>query len=146
MKNFFPLILSFLVALLAVSSSSAQFAYTNPSAGGKYVKAGSAILLRSAKSLDVSSVFEKKIFTVTGSLSGKHTFQIKLLGDGKSIILQPDKQFSGGELVTVTTSSDLRFADEKKFQAESFSFQIEPAYTPAQKAILADAIAHTYAD
>src|SRR5262245_58036049 len=100
MRNFFAFFISLLLIAAATSNSFAQFQYTNPVPGGKFVKSNTVITLVSEQPLEESSLFIRNMFTVKGSSSGKHDVEIKLLDDERTIILKPAKKFTADEMVT----------------------------------------------
>ena len=102
----------------------AQFSYVNPVPGSKYHNPQANIILKNGALLDRSSVAEKGLIEISGSLSGKHTWVARLAEDNKTVIIQPDIVFEYGEIVTVKVNAVLRKQQGQTVEGTVFSFEI----------------------
>ena len=126
-----------LVAIvLAVGTLHAQFANISPVPGSKFHNPETIIILRGENTFDESTVRSGAIFSVTGSLSGKHSARVKVADGGKIINLVPDVPFSYGETVTVTIGEGLKALDGKNLSGTSFTFDIKRAFTDEEKNLI----------
>lgn len=98
------------------------------------------IIIRPGSLLDILSI-SPSLFTITGSLSGKHGFNIVLARDKKTIILNPTSSFAYGEKVDVVMKKGIRNAEGETYSAFSFSFFIHREYNDEEKQRISVAIA-----
>lgn len=93
--------------LVAGNEKNLPFEYISPRHGAKMVSPENNIILRPGMMLDRSSASTAK-FVVEGSESGIHRGKLILLADEKTLIFQPARFFSPGEIVTVKLKSGIR--------------------------------------
>src|SRR6266446_10787730 len=133
--NLQSLVLFFILA--STSFSSAQFQYISPEPGSKFHDPNTSIILRNGNLLDENSLLTKNIFTITGSVSGKHNCKITLAEKDKTIILKPTTPFTGGEIVTVNVAEGIRNLSKEKILGTSFSFEIRNTRTAEENELIA---------
>lgn len=126
MKSF-----TLLLALAFCTHAYAQFQYVSPMPGSTLIDPDHHIIIREGRSIDASSV-NKNLFSITGSLSGAHSFKLVLSDDGKTILLYPDQPFAFSEQVVVSVASGLKTKTGETASGYSFSFSTHREYTPAE--------------
>lgn len=126
--------------------SQAQFQYISPVPGSKYHDPNTTITLRNGNQLDEASLLTKNLFRVQGSLSGKHDYEVKLAGNGKTIILKPAQPFAGGETVTVDIAEGIQSSSRQKIHGISFSFEIRKTRTPEESQRIAKQMQEFYSE
>lgn len=109
--------------------SEAQFQFISPVPDSKYHPPQETIILRNGKSLEASSVHTKSLFKVTGSVSGVHQCEIRLVEGKKTIIAKPLIPFTAGEKVTVSVGEKIRTEQGEKVKGISFSFFIRKTWS-----------------
>lgn len=118
-----------LLALLSFSSAAfAQYQYVSPKPGATYVNPGHHIIIRQGQLLDRSSV-TGDLFSISGAVSGNHTFRTVVSSDGKTVLLYPEHPFAFNEQVTVNVASGLRTVTGEMAGAYTFSFTTHREYT-----------------
>lgn len=88
--------------------------YLSPLPDSKYNPEGTTIAVRYGDTFSETSL-NRWLFTVTGSVSGKHDGKIILANDQKTVIFKPEQPFAPGEDVTVrirpgTTATEIRYS------------------------------------
>ncbi|HYV90572.1 MAG TPA: aryl-sulfate sulfotransferase [Chitinophagales bacterium] len=145
-KLFTALFITAGFTLAGTSFSNAQFQYVSPDPGSKLLDPNTTIILRCESLPDESSVHTKNIFTVKGSISGKHECEITLAEKGKTIILKPTKPFAGGETVTVDVAEELYTSTNEKIHSTSFNFEIRKARTAEENQLIAQQMQQLYSE
>ncbi|MCK5703095.1 MAG: hypothetical protein KAI29_18160, partial [Cyclobacteriaceae bacterium] len=84
------------------------------------------IILRHSNFLDQASL-SADLIKVEGSISGIHTGEFLLSDDNKTMVFNPDRAFTGNEVVTVALSYGLKKLSGSKIPGYSFSFNTAPA-------------------
>ncbi len=130
---------------LGYFNAMAQFEYVSPLPSSSYNKPKSTIILKTKIGFDVASLKNKKLFSVTGSISGRHEVNISICENGKTILLQPVSAFAFGEKVRVLVNEGIVSIAGDKIEATDFSFEIEPQYSAAQKKLMAEHMKSVYA-
>jgi hypothetical protein len=134
-KNISAVLLLF---LLLHKISFAQFPYLSPVPGSGYHNPDRTIILRNGSDIDASSI-NKKYFSITGSVSGKHQVEIILADDNKTIILDPAIPFAYDETVMVTVRDGIRKSGGTVISGCSFSFQTRQ-YRTQQEQLRIDSV------
>ncbi len=117
-------ILTIISCILFVSFSFAQFVYVNPLPGSVNHRPEVTIALNPGSDVDISSLDQSGLFTVTGTVSGDHTFRAILSSDKHTIILKPDVHFTNGENITVNVKDGIRTINGVIISGTTFSFSI----------------------
>ncbi|PDH45910.1 MAG: hypothetical protein CND86_05920 [Bacteroidetes bacterium MED-G21] len=79
-----------------------KFIYTSPENGSMYHNEKRCIILRNSYELNIHNLKSYYEFSITGDLSGNHTFDLSLAKDLKTIIIQSHNDFHLSELVTLS--------------------------------------------
>ncbi|MFA6457274.1 MAG: aryl-sulfate sulfotransferase [Bacteroidota bacterium] len=102
-------ILSFIILLCSWQIAAAQspgFQYVSPKPNSILVSSETNIILKSSSVVERSSI-SSNLFRVEGTLSGVHDGTTILTDDGRTIVFNPFVPFSGDEIVSVLTQSDI---------------------------------------
>lgn len=102
----------------------AQFESISPVPGSRYHNPEETIILCSQYPLDESSIHVRNLFSITGSATGVHRFEVKLVGDLRTIILKPVTPFAEGESVNVKIGEGIETSKGEKIEGHSFGFSI----------------------
>ncbi len=105
-----------------VSSLSPTPQYYSPLGDAKYVSKGATIIIRYGPVLS-SQIVDELDFAIEGSRSGRHTGQVILADDNRTVIFMPDLPFSPGEKVVVNISA-LQLDPETTYPAISYIFTV----------------------
>ena len=111
--------------------------YVSPSPGATLVLPATTIAFRPGATINRQSLISD-LFHVVGTLSGKHTGQVVLADDQRTVIFKPNEPFALGENVTVDITSGLLSAAGKGLDGTSFTFRITPHATPQAPARASD--------
>ena len=101
----------------------AKITYQSPVAGAEYVMPATTIIIRVSEKVDRASL-ARKLFSVTGTASGRHTGSIILSDDERTVIFKPDYPFMLGETVTASVSDGIRTDSGEEAAGTSFNFHI----------------------
>lgn len=112
-----------LTFLLLVHTAYAQFTYISPMPESKMHNKEANIILRSGEYVNAASL-RPDLFSISGSVSGEHILKVKLAADKKTILIQHEAVFSGGETVTVTVDDGIRNSDGSSVCGTTFQFQV----------------------
>lgn len=128
MKRSICLIFLFLLAPfgavgLSQPASAASLNYLSPPDGGRFVPPASTVALRLDGPIEPSSL-SPALFTLTGSLSGKHAGQTQLATDGSTVVFKPASPFAAGETVTLAVGSGLKTRSGELFGGLTSSFSV----------------------
>lgn len=121
--------LFFATLMLFCRHGFAQYQYIAPVPGSADHNPERNIIIREGSLIDAASLKKKKLFTITGSSSGKHDFEVVLCRDQQTILLNPLTLFDEGETVTVVIEKGLQRANGTTADAYSFHFSIHRKYT-----------------
>lgn len=124
---------------LSGPAAPASLAYLSPPDGGRFVPPASTIALRLDGPIDPLSL-SPALFSVTGSVSGRHTGQALLATDGATVVFKPSAPFVAGETVTVAVWPGLRTLSGAVFGGlrSSFSVSAQARSQTAVEEILAE--------
>jgi len=111
----------FLFVAGASSQRTLSIEYQSPLPNAKYVNPGSSIILRSSNPLDPGLV-SADMFSIIGSSSGTVEGSVSLLGDRRTLIFKPEKEFATGETVTVKLPPE--FAGDVGTRPGEFEFHV----------------------
>ncbi|NQT23906.1 aryl-sulfate sulfotransferase [candidate division KSB1 bacterium] len=89
----------FIFVLFLFGNVYSKIIYTYPLPDSKYVNPKTNIIIR--KDNDISYRMLEINFNVSGSKSGQHKGRVILSDDNKTLIFEPDNDFSLGEMITV---------------------------------------------
>ncbi len=131
MKHAVPVILSFILSVLAISAY-AQFGYISPLPGSKMSNTTTTIILKNGSLINYSSL-KNELVSITGSKSGAHSSTIILSDDRKTICIHPFPVFQDDETVTVSTSDGFRNANGTIIKGIEFEFQTHPKHPAVKK-------------
>lgn len=134
-----PFTLFLVLCLLAGNYVSAQMQFVSPLPGSADHNPERNIIIRDGALIDAASINKKNLFSIVGSISGKHDFELVLCRDQRTIILNPLVPFTEGEKVTATVGNSLRRTDGTFVKPASFSFSIHRTYTQKEKERIAGA-------
>lgn len=109
-----------------MSQETIGFTYHSPVDGAKFVNTEQVIILRTGHAYDVTSLARCQV-SIIGSDGGEITSSWSLSADRKTLFLQPDKNFSYGETVTVMIPEGLLTGNGQMIEPATFRFQTEPA-------------------
>jgi Arylsulfotransferase (ASST)/Bacterial Ig-like domain len=109
----------------SVAVAPAILRYLAPPDGGHFVPTGSTVALRLDGQIDPPTL-SPALFTVTGSVSGRHSGQALLAADGATVIFKPAAPFAAGETVTVAVGPGLKTQTGAAFGGLRSSFGIAP--------------------
>ncbi|MBA3648579.1 MAG: aryl-sulfate sulfotransferase [Chitinophagales bacterium] len=123
----------FLSIWLLSPTAIAQFAYISPEPSSRHHFPETNIILKNGDLIDDKSLDGKKLLTITGSLSGEHSWMAQLSDDNKTIIIKPQPAFVYSETVSVTVHSGIKKTSKEKIQGVSFTFYIKPESTPQEQ-------------
>ncbi|MBA3649326.1 MAG: aryl-sulfate sulfotransferase [Chitinophagales bacterium] len=118
---------------LAAQSIVAQFKYISPLPGSALHYPETNIILKNGNMIDKSSISNKNLFTVSGSISGNHSWTARLSVDNKTVTIQPHPDFAYGETVYVTVYPGLKKLSGESIEGVSFSFQIRNQLTGEER-------------
>ncbi len=107
--------------------AAGQFSYLNPVPGSKYHNRETTLAIRNGDFIDEASIRKSGWITITGSVSGTHSYTSRLSDDGKTIVVKPLNIFDFGETVSVSIHSSLKKKGGGLIAGKSFSFQIHEA-------------------
>ncbi len=117
----------------AAATAAPHIVYTSPVAGARYVRTGTALLVRFDHAL-AADAHDLPAFTVTGSTSGAHAGRATLADGGRALLFRPDQPFALGERVNVTVAGGVLGA-----AATCLSFETAAvAPTPLSASLRAD--------
>ncbi|MCY7410763.1 MAG: aryl-sulfate sulfotransferase [Chitinophagales bacterium] len=133
MKNFYSCFVLLALASIFSKTTIAQFCYLNPLPGSVNHNKQTTITIRNGNEIDESSIHYRKLFDITGTVSGVHGYTASLCRDRKTIILKPQSIFADGETIVVTIHDRLRTKEGGRINGKTFSFQIRSEITPEQK-------------
>ncbi len=108
------------------------YQYLSPLPGASLVQPASVITIRSGEEID-PSILTSSIIRVDGSVSGNHTGNITLADDGRTIIFKPDRDFSLGEVVSVSINPGRRKDAARFLRPYIYSFRIIERRVPPDK-------------
>ncbi len=122
---------AFLIVLAAFfysHASLAQYQFIAPLPGSTDHNPDRNIIIRDGNLMDAAIVNRKNLFSIHGSLSGIHDFDIVLCRDQRTILLNPLTAFTEGETVTVNIGNGLQRLDGTAAPAYTFHFSIHRKY------------------
>jgi hypothetical protein len=126
MRKFFYLFhCLFLCYSLAAKSPNQYFNFIDPLPGAKYINREACIIIKPGEQLQKYSLFDKKAYTLTGSISGPCQFNLIQSTDEKTIIIKPIQPFQFGENVKVEFTDNIKTTYGTGIKAFSFSFAIK---------------------
>jgi hypothetical protein len=106
--------------------SGTPLQYVSPKPGTHLVLPESDIILRPGEPIDKSSIEGLSLITITGSVSGPHSWSAALSDDNKTIVLNPRDPFTAGETVTVTLHDGVRATTGRQVDPFEFTFFVSP--------------------
>jgi hypothetical protein len=116
------LIFSLLIANFTFSQS---FLYTSPRNNSSLVSLNTNIILKSGEDIDPLNLSQDK-FSVTGSISGLHTGNVKLSDDNKTILFLPTKPFAPNEDVRVFVNPGIKNITGNELPSVTIHFKTTP--------------------
>jgi len=131
MKNsyfFLWIILGSLFTMQTTASAQDGFIYQSPQPGARYVNPEQVVVVKTEAAI-VWPHDAAKLWSITGSLSGEISFDIKTSNGGKTVFIQPRTPFAFGEKVEVHLLAELKDVQGRTIEAGSFSFYIKPTET-----------------
>lgn len=126
------LTLCLLVTLISYSNALAQFQFVSPLPGSVNLPPQHNIILREGHLLQRASL-NNGLFSIRGTQSGQHNFNLVLCDDGKTINLNPVTPFGFNEVVTVTVQSGLSTVEGKVIDGFTFSFTTHREWTAGEQ-------------
>ena len=121
MINIFSLIIFQPGLNFGQSKNISGFQYLNPLPKSNYVPIKTSIIIRKGPAIDKNSI-RSNLINVYGSKSGKHSGQINLSNDLRTLIFKPDVPFKTDENVSVKLSEGIRTLDGKNVENLLFRF------------------------
>ena len=86
-----------------VAQNSIPYLFVSPRPMSNMVSGETNIILRHSNFIDQASL-SADLIKVEGSISGIHTGEFLLSDDNKTMVFNPDRAFTGNEVVTVELS------------------------------------------
>lgn len=134
----FSLLLCILLpAIQGFSKQIDSFLYVSPKPESDLVSRETNIILLYGETIDESCLSDPAIVHVTGSKSGRHTGELILSDDEKTMVFSPHERFEPDETVAVTLCEGLKTLQGKRVESFSFSFTITPL---SERIILEDSL------
>jgi hypothetical protein len=146
MKITIQKLFAFLVLVLTYPLySAAQFQYISPAPSSKFHDPTTNIILKNGGTIRESSL-RKNLFSVKGSVSGNHAFDIKIAEEGATVILKPLTPFTEGETVSVAIGEGMITGEGAAVKGTAFTFDIRAPRTPEEQARIKAAMEKIYQD
>ena len=105
------------------------FQYISPVPGSELLLRQTNIIIRQGEELTGVDLNDTTLLTVNGSISGKHSGNLYLTIDSKTLIFEPNLPFTNGEKVEVYLKSGLRTITGNTVDSLGFSFSISRGCT-----------------
>ena len=119
-----------LVALLFAApfaqTSSQKIRYISPAPGSKAVSREANIIIRPGRVVNGAALPTDPVLEVIGSKSGRHSGNLLLLEDSKTLVYKPRTPFVPGETVTVNLEPGFPGIPEGRGNWFSFRFTVAP--------------------
>ncbi len=122
------IILGSLFTMQTTASAQNGFIYQSPQSGARYVNPEQVVVVKTEAAV-VWPYDAAKLWSITGSVSGEISFDVKTSNGGKTIFIQPRTPFALGEKVEVRLLAELKDIQGRTIEAGSFSFHIKPTET-----------------
>jgi len=103
--------------------SFSQLQYISPKPDSKYNNPETSIILTHNIRFK-PQIIDKNVFSITGSVSGNHVFEVLIVENNKTIILKPSKPFAEGEFVHIYLNNNLLLENNTVIEPFSYKFQI----------------------
>ncbi|MBA2406922.1 MAG: aryl-sulfate sulfotransferase, partial [Chitinophagales bacterium] len=126
------LLIFFCIFFATLKPAFSQFEYVSPKPGSTMINVGHNIIIREGNLIDASSI-HKNLFTIEGTKSGLHDFNLRLAKDGKTILLTPIINFEYDEEVSVQFSAGITTKEGRVLQDFSFSFKTHREYSSQER-------------
>jgi hypothetical protein len=114
-----------------ISAAFAQFSYISPLPGSKMKNKETSLLLKTGTVFSAAAL-HPDLFEITGTKSGKHSAELKLSKDGKTLIVTPSPALAGGEVVSVKIAGGLKNENGDHITGTSFEFETHRDWTAAE--------------
>ena len=101
-----------------------SYQYISPIPGSAMNLPEASIIIREGDLINESSLFEKNLFEVIGSKTGKHMGDVILSSDKRTLIYYPSNNFAPGEEVFVSFSGKVRRVGNEELLPIDFNFFI----------------------
>ena len=121
-------------SLFSQNTSIQKYQYISPVPGSSMNRPETNIIIREGNLIDSLTLSFNKI-RITGSKSGDHQFRIKLVDDGKTVIIYPEKKFRCGETVYFNFNGGIYMSNGDKLPDFSFQFKISESDPSLNKSI-----------
>jgi len=126
MKSLTTIIVVTVLLLSSVlDAQTTKYSYISPVPSSKFINPEQTITLKTGFEFNRNTIDENK-FSIKGSLSGTHSFEVNLMNDMKTLIIVPDKHFLYGENVDIIIKPGIKTKTGININALSFSFTIKP--------------------
>ena len=113
-----------------IAQQETSFQYISPKPGSEFLSRETNIILGHAELIDKNSLNINNLVQVTGSVSGKHTGELILSDDNKTVLFNPASPFAPGETVTVTVNQGISTIDNNVIKTFEFNFTITSLESP----------------
>lgn len=108
----------------------AAIVYQSPLPNAHFVTPQTDIIVRYEQRLDPASLRQGGPMDVTGSISGRHAGEVRISGDGRTVLFDPAVEFAMGETVAVSTAQGFRTRDGRGVVQRQFAFHIKEREAP----------------
>ena len=127
-KKYYFLLIFFIASKLIYSQSSNyntnKFQYLSPVPGSSLHLPQTNIIIRQGEELVGVDLNDTTLITVIGNSSGKHSGQLFITNDSKTLIFQPNQPFTNGENVTVKLKYGINKNSDGNVDSLGFNFYI----------------------
>lgn len=120
------LVVYLMFTFLNINAQATSYNYVCPTPNSKFINPEQTIILKTGLEFDKKTL-DANDFIVTGTISGNHSFNVKLMDDRKTLILVPDRKFNYGETVNVTVKSNIKTLNGYIINGITFHFIIKLA-------------------
>ena len=126
----FLLLVTFIFSINSFAQESTTFKYVSPKPDSKLLSRETNIIFSLPEFINESSLTKQNLIKVTGSISGKHSGDLILSDDERTIVFNPANPFAAGETVTVILNPGIQTITGTAVEPLTFSFSITPLEEP----------------
>jgi arylsulfate sulfotransferase len=109
--------------LLCSPKHNAEILYLSPVPGSKFITKETDVIIRFKSDINRMSLNTDK-FSITGSLSGLHKYEIIQTDERNTVILKPEIYFTPGENIIVKINEGLSSVNGNRFSPYEFMFTV----------------------
>jgi hypothetical protein len=127
------IILNLLMILSVYAEKPISVQYISPLDQSELNSRSSQIIIRQGDAINPSTL-NTDLFTVIGDKSGRHSGEVIISSDGKTIIFKPVSKYAPGEQISVLFSAGLKLQNGNTVPPFDFSFKVTPLEKPLNPA------------